>query len=121
MCGIAGFLLREEAADASTVRLMCDRIRHRGPDDEGYYVEGGCGLGMRRLSVIDLNTGHQPISNEDRTVWVVFNGEIYNHHELREHLTQRGHIFRTASDTETLVHLYEDEDVDGLARLRGMF
>jgi asparagine synthase (glutamine-hydrolysing) len=121
MCGIAGFLLREEAADASTVRLMCDQIRHRGPDDEGYYVEGGCALGMRRLSVIDLNTGHQPIANEDRTVWVVFNGEIYNHHELRDRLAQRGHIFRTVSDTETLVHLYEDEDVEGLARLRGMF
>jgi asparagine synthase (glutamine-hydrolysing) len=121
MCGIAGFLLREGVADPSAVRLMCDQIRHRGPDDDGYYVNGACALGMRRLSIIDLHTGHQPISNEDGSVWVVFNGEIYNYRELRERLLQRGHIFRTHSDTETLVHLYEDEGLDGISRLRGMF
>ena len=100
---------------------MCDLIRHRGPDDEGIYTDGPCGIGMRRLSIIDLNTGHQPISNEDGTVWVVFNGEIYNYQELRQDLISKGHRFRTNSDTETLIHLYEEEGTDGLHRLRGMF
>lgn len=121
MCGIAGFVLRHGVAELSAVRLMCDQIRHRGPDDEGYYVSGSCALGMRRLSIIDLETGHQPISNEDGTVRVVFNGEIYNHNELREWLRQRGHRFRTHSDTEVLVHLYEEEGTNGISRLRGMF
>ncbi|HLY17751.1 MAG TPA: asparagine synthase (glutamine-hydrolyzing) [Bryobacteraceae bacterium] len=121
MCGIAGFFLREDKADLATVRAMCDQIRHRGPDDEGYHVDGGCALGMRRLSIIDLNTGHQPMTNEDESVWVVFNGEIYNYQELRRDLLARGHRFTTNSDTETLVHLYEEEGVDGLRRLRGMF
>src|SRR5271165_5120127 len=121
MCGIAGFLLRNGNAQVSDVRAMCDLIRHRGPDDEGYYTDDGCGLGMRRLSIIDLSTGHQPISNEDGTVWVVFNGEIYNYQELRQDLIQRGHHFATNSDTETLVHLYEDKGTDGLHLLRGMF
>jgi len=76
MCGIAGFFLPQRRATAANVRTMCDRIRHRGPDDEGIYVDGGCGIGMRRLSIIDLSTGHQPISNEDGSVWVVFNGEV---------------------------------------------
>ncbi len=100
---------------------MCDQIRHRGPDDEGYHVEGGCALGMRRLSIIDLSTGHQPISNEDGSVWVVFNGEIYNFQDLRRDLAGKGHSFRTNTDTEVLVHLYEEEGVGGLSRLRGMF
>jgi asparagine synthase (glutamine-hydrolysing) len=121
MCGIAGFVLREGIADSAAVRLMCDQIRHRGPDDEGFYSNGTCALGMRRLSVIDLEHGHQPISNEDGTIWVVFNGEIYNFQELRDRLLQSGHVFRTRSDTEVLVHLYEEEGVDGIARLRGMF
>lgn len=76
MCGIAGFYLRNRAAELDDIRAMCDAIVHRGPDDEGVRVEGGCAIGMRRLSIIDLNTGHQPISNEDGTVWIVFNGEI---------------------------------------------
>lgn len=121
MCGIAGFVLRNGAAELPAIRLMCDQIRHRGPDDDGYHVSGGCALGMRRLSVIDLRTGHQPISNEDGTVWVVFNGEIYNHLELREFLDHKGHRFRTHSDTEVLVHLYEEEGTEGISRLRGMF
>jgi len=121
MCGIAGFYLRDRTADLRTVRTMCDQIRHRGPDDEGYHVEGGCAIGMRRLSIIDLATGHQPMANEDESIWVVFNGEIYNYQELRRDLIARGHRFTTNSDTETLVHLYEQEGADGLCRLRGMF
>jgi asparagine synthase (glutamine-hydrolysing) len=121
MCGIAGFVLRGGRAETALVRAMCDQIRHRGPDDEGIYVDGGCGIGMRRLSIIDLNTGHQPIPNEDRTAWVVFNGEIYNYQSLRDSLVSQGHRFATHSDTETLVHLYEQWGLDGLDKLRGMF
>jgi asparagine synthase (glutamine-hydrolysing) len=100
---------------------MCDEIRHRGPEDEGYRIDGRVGLGMRRLGIIDLVTGRQPIANEDGTVWVVSNGEIYNYRELRASLIRTGHRFRTYSDTEVLVHLYEEEGVNGLQRLRGMF
>lgn len=100
---------------------MCDQIRHRGPDDEGFHVDGPCAIGMRRLSIIDLSTGHQPISNEDGTVWIVFNGEIYNYQELRQELIAKGHRFHTNSDTETIIHLYEEEGTAGIARLRGMF
>jgi asparagine synthase (glutamine-hydrolysing) len=121
MCGIAGYYLRTRAADIASVRAMCDKIRHRGPDDEGFHVEGGCAIGIRRLSIIDLATGRQPISNEDDSLWVVFNGEIYNYSELRTWLEQRGHHFKTHSDTETLVHLYEEEGEESLKRLRGMF
>ena len=121
MCGIAGFLLREGNADHALAQAMCDQIRHRGPDDEGIRVEGGCAIGMRRLSIIDLSTGHQPMSSEDGAVWVVFNGEIYNFQALRKELIGQGHRFVTNSDTETLVHLYEQHGVEGLRRLRGMF
>jgi len=121
MCGIAGFYLREGGATLSAVRTMCDPIRHRGPDDEGYHVEGGSAIGMRRLSIIDLSTGHQPMTNEDQSIWVVFNGEIYNYRELRRDLLGRGHRFATNSDTETLIHLYEEQGTEGLQRLRGMF
>jgi asparagine synthase (glutamine-hydrolysing) len=113
--------LQDQPADLARVRGMCDQIRHRGPDDEGFHIDGRCALGMRRLSIIDLNTGHQPIPNEDRTVWVVFNGEIYNYQELREDLETRGHQFQTHSDTEVLLHLYEQEGAASVARLRGMF
>src|SRR6476660_1827129 len=121
MCGIAGFYLPNKSADPAVLRAMCDQIHHRGPDDEGYHVDKGCGIGMRRLSIIDLNTGHQPISNEDDSVWVVFNGEIYNFQELRADLIRQGHRFKTNSDTETLLHLYEQEGREGIAKLRGMF
>jgi asparagine synthase (glutamine-hydrolysing) len=123
MCGIAGMFGagRGCVADPAVLRHMCDVIAHRGPDDAGYYVDGPVGLGMRRLSIIDLATGHQPIANEDQTVWIVFNGEIYNFLELREELRARGHIFRTNTDTEVIVHLYEDFGSECVRRLRGMF
>src|ERR1700682_2282302 len=114
MCGIAGEVLRERNAELADIRSMCDQIRYRGPDDEGFHLDGGCGLGMRRLSIIDLSTGHQPISNEDGTIWVVFNGEIYNYRELRDDLACRGHRLATQSDTEALVHLYEEYGIDGI-------
>ena len=109
MCGIAG-IIRWDGRPVSEheIRGMCGVMSHRGPDDEGIYLKGGVALGMRRLSIIDLSGGHQPVSNEDGTVWIVFNGEIYNYRELRGELEQRGHVFRTDSDTETIVHLYED-------------
>lgn len=123
MCGIAGFYLLGGRADNSAERLdrMCAAIQHRGPDDQGTLISGGCGIGMRRLSIIDVAGGHQPISNEDGTLWIVFNGEVYNFGELTEYLKGRGHTFQTHSDTETLLHLYEEEGVKGLERLRGMF
>ena len=121
MCGIAGFYLRNRPAEIGDIQAMCDAIVHRGPDDEGVRVEGGCAIGMRRLSIIDLNTGHQPISNEDGTVWIVFNGEIYNYQDLRRDLIAKGHQFRTNSDTETIIHLYEQEGPEGVKKLRGMF
>src|SRR6202790_5523979 len=121
MCGIAGQLRLGASAELAQIRAMCDRIRHRGPDDEGFHIDGGCGIGMRRLSIIDLSTGHQPMSNEDDSVWVVFNGEIYNYQPLRQDLIRQGHRFKTNSDTETLVHLYEQEGVAGISKLRGMF
>src|ERR1051326_8139135 len=123
MCGIIGFVNfdREQTADPQTARAMAAAIVHRGPDDEGFYFNGNVAMGMRRLSIIDLAGGHQPISNEDGSVWVVFNGEIYNYRELRELLLARGHHLKTNSDTETLIHLYEEEGPEGLRRLRGMF
>jgi asparagine synthase (glutamine-hydrolysing) len=121
MCGIAGYVASTAPANQGTVQRMCDQIRHRGPDDEGFYADRQCALGMRRLSIIDLAGGHQPISNEDGSIWVVFNGEIYDFQELRRDLIARGHRFATNSDTETLVHLYEDEGVAGITKLRGMF
>jgi asparagine synthase (glutamine-hydrolysing) len=127
MCGIAGFVDRDGSAGsrreqrASVVQAMCDVIRHRGPDDEGFYVHDGVALGMRRLSIIDVATGHQPITNEDATIWVVFNGEIYNYRALRAALERRGHSFRTATDTETIVHAYEEWGEAAFSHLRGMF
>jgi len=122
MCGIVGLRGREgETVDAASVRRMCATIVHRGPDDEGIYTCGPCGLGMRRLSIIDLAGGRQPIHNEDRSVHVVFNGEIYNFPELRRELEGRGHQFYTHSDTEVIVHLYEEMGADCVKQLRGMF
>src|SRR4051794_32360501 len=130
MCGIAGFVDSQRLGPSNPARLeaefnlvhrMCEVIRHRGPDDEGIHVEPGVGLGMRRLSIIDLASGHQPIHNETRTVWVVFNGEIYNFRELRQELERAGHRFHTATDTEVIVHAYEQWGPSAIGRLRGMF
>lgn len=122
MCGIAGMIGRQDdIVDAADVRRMCQTIIHRGPDDEGIYAKGPVGLGMRRLSIIDLSGGRQPIHNEDQSVWVVFNGEIYNFPELRRELEARGHHFYTHSDTEVIVHLYEEMGSDCVKKLRGMF
>ena len=122
MCGIAGMIARPgDAVTAEQVRRMTDTIVHRGPDDEGIHVRGNVGLGMRRLSIIDLSGGHQPIYNEDRSVAVVFNGEIYNFQELRQELESHGHQFHTHSDTEVIVHLYEEMGANCVTKLRGMF
>jgi asparagine synthase (glutamine-hydrolysing) len=123
MCGIAGIVSAEagDRIDPAAIHRMCTAILHRGPDDEGVFVKDGTGLGMRRLSIIDLSGGHQPVFNEDRTVWVVFNGEIYNFPELRADLMQRGHHFSTHTDTEVIVHLYEELGADCVNKLRGMF
>lgn len=122
MCGIAGMIRRNgDAVRTDEVRRMTDTIVHRGPDDEGIHTQANVGLGMRRLSIIDLTGGHQPIYNEDGTVVVVFNGEIYNFQKLRDELQSRGHQFRTHSDTEVIVHLYEDLGADCIKKLRGMF
>jgi asparagine synthase (glutamine-hydrolysing) len=122
MCGIAGIVRWDGRAPAlDDVQAMCDVLFHRGPDDQGFYVDNAAALGMRRLSIIDLETGRQPMANEDGTVWVVFNGEIYNFKELRRYLQNRGHRFSTTSDTETIVHLYEEFGADLVDHLRGMF
>jgi asparagine synthase (glutamine-hydrolysing) len=123
MCGIAGILEfgRDARANAAALREMCRVITHRGPDDEGFYTDGAVGIGMRRLSIVDVAGGHQPISNEDGTLWIVFNGEIYNHLALREQLIARGHRYSTHSDTETVIHLFEEYGADCVQHLRGMF
>lgn len=123
MCGICGKLNFDNANGVSgaVLKSMADAIEHRGPDDEGFYRSGPVGFGFRRLSIIDLNTGHQPISNEDGTIWIVFNGEIYNYRELRQELKARGHVFATQTDTEVIVHLYEEFGENCVEKLRGMF
>jgi asparagine synthase (glutamine-hydrolysing) len=123
MCGVCGlvFLENGRVPELSTLRRMCDSMTHRGPDDEGQKVIGQAGLGMRRLSIIDLQTGHQPLSNEDDSLWIVFNGEIYNYRELRAELVKLGHRFRTNSDTEVIVHGYEAWGEAVCGRLNGIF
>ncbi|MGH9444198.1 MAG: asparagine synthase (glutamine-hydrolyzing) [Terriglobia bacterium] len=123
MCGIAGIVNNDstEIVRAGAIHQMCQAIAHRGPDDEGIYAHRSAGLGMRRLSIIDVDGGHQPIHNEDETLWVVFNGEIYNFPELRPELERRGHRFYTNTDTEVIIHLYEDMGSACVQKLRGMF
>ncbi len=122
MCGITGFFVNGPRAGCDGVlRRMTASLRHRGPDDEGAYIDSHMALGVRRLSVIDLETGRQPISNEDHTVHVVLNGEIYNFAELRKRLEGRGHTFRTQSDAEVIVHAYEEAGDAVVTELDGMF
>lgn len=124
MCGIAGIFDPSGRPDPERSEILTRMTRtlvHRGPDDEGYLVEGSVGLGFRRLSIIDLSSGHQPLSNEDGNVWIAFNGEIYNYLDLKSRLEAKGHVFRTQSDTETIVHAYEEWGTACLDELRGMF
>jgi len=123
MCGICGKYTTDQAGrpDGDLLRKMAGAMIHRGPDEEGFFCEGPIGLGHRRLSIIDLATGRQPMANEDETVWLICNGEIYNHRELREDLEKKGHRFKTRSDSEVILHLYEDCGEGCLQRLRGMF
>jgi asparagine synthase (glutamine-hydrolysing) len=123
MCGICGQFnfTSNEPVEPETIRRMTDSIRHRGPDDEGYLISGPLGLGFRRLSIIDLAGGHQPMSDAEETVWIIFNGEIYNFKELRAELEKRGHHFRTRSDTEVIIHGYKEWGTEVLNHLNGMF
>src|SRR5438270_1237483 len=110
MCGINGILNydRDERVDPARINAMNEALVHRGPDDGGFYVDRHVALGHRRLSIIDVSLGHQPLCNEDGTVWITYNGEIYNYVGLRNELIAKGHTFKTASDTEVIVHLYEE-------------
>ena len=123
MCGIAGIisLNSREPVEESRLKRMRDVLRHRGPDGEGLWIEGPVGLGHRRLSIVDVAGGHQPMANEDETVWITYNGEIYNHTALRPGLEKRGHQYRTRSDTETILHLYEEDGDRCVEHLQGMF
>lgn len=123
MCGICGTLFfdKNRHVDSHVLHKMMDVMAHRGPDDEGVYLSGPVGLGHKRLSIIDLNTGKQPICNEKGTIWIVFNGEIYNFRDLRNELIQQGHAFNSRTDTEVIVHLYEEYGADCVTKLRGMF
>jgi asparagine synthase (glutamine-hydrolysing) len=123
MCGICGKLAfdRDAVVGAPLMKSMLWAIRHRGPDADGVYCSGSVGLGHQRLSIIDLSTGQQPLGNEDGSLWIIFNGEIYNYQELRQWLVTRNHIFKTKSDTEVILHLYEELGTDCVTKLRGMF
>ena len=123
MCGLTGkiYLDRSRAIDRQELKQMTDTLYHRGPDDAGFYVNNNIGLGFRRLSIIDVEKGHQPISNEDNSIWIVFNGEIYNYQELHRDLVKKGHVFKTNSDTETLIHLYEQYGNECVKYINGMF
>ena len=122
MCGIVGIVrFNGDVVDEARLKRMRDVLRHRGPDGEGLWIEGPVGLGHRRLAIVDVAGGHQPLANEDESVWIVYNGEIYNHAALRPGLEARGHRYRTRSDTETILHLYEEEGERCVERLQGMF
>src|SRR4051794_33859925 len=123
MCGIAGIVSLTEGGtiDESRLRRMRDVITHRGPDGEGLWINDGVGLAHRRLSIIDVAAGHQPMTNEDGRYWIVFNGEIYNHADLRPGLQARGHQYKTRSDTETILHAYEEYGEKCVEHLKGMF
>src|SRR5213076_1085918 len=123
MCGIVGIVNLDprETVDEALLKRMRDVLRHRGPDGEGLWAEGPVGLGHRRLAIVDVAGGHQPMANEDDTVWITFNGEIYNHAALRPGLEAKGHRFRSRTDTDATIHQYEVDGPDCLAALDGMF
>src|SRR6266404_8923601 len=126
MCGISGEMIfnGRDRVDQAVLQAMCDAIAHRGPDDSGTWISPNCsvGLGSRRLSIVDLSpAGHMPMSNEDGTVWITFNGEIYNHAKLRVDLEKRGHRYHSRTDTETIIHLYEELGERCVEKLNGMF
>ncbi len=123
MCGIAGFYgtTVEISSKEDVLRRMLTRIRHRGPDQSGIYLSDQIGMGSVRLSIIDLKSGTMPLSNQEESLWIVFNGEIFNYIELREELVQKGHHFSTTSDTEVVVHLYQEYGLDFLQKLNGQF
>ena len=118
MCGIAGYVGFD---DERLLRKMCSHLKHRGPDAEGIFTAPGIGLAHRRLSIIDLINGRQPMTNEDGSLQLVFNGEIYNYEKLTKELKAKGHVFKTASDTETILHAYEEYGLDCVKHMRGMF
>ena len=120
MCGICG-QVNPAGVNQAELEGMLAAIKHRGPDDDGIFLDGKVGLGSRRLSIIDIKGGKQPIPNEEKTIWIVFNGEIYNSPQLRDQLADAGHQFRTHTDTEVIVHLYEEHGEDCVKHLRGMF
>ena len=122
MCGIVGVVERKaRALDEAVLGRMCEAIRHRGPDEDGFYRGEGVGLAMRRLAIIDLKSGQQPMHNAGRTAWIVFNGEIYNYKEVRAELIRRGHTFHTDCDTEVVIRAYDEYGADCPKYLRGMF
>ncbi|HEY3136227.1 MAG TPA: asparagine synthase (glutamine-hydrolyzing) [Blastocatellia bacterium] len=124
MCGICGIAIPEsvdQPVDEPSLIRMCDSLTHRGPDDAGVFIDGRVGLGHRRLSIVDLAGGHQPMSNEDGNVWITYNGEVYNHRDLRPWLEEQGHVYQNNSDTETIIHLYEEQGPRAVEQLRGMF
>src|SRR5262245_34005793 len=123
MCGINGiyYFNPGEVVDKTLLLQMRDSMPHRGPDEVGHYLKGNLGFGHRRLSIIDLSTGQQPLCNEDGTVWITYNGEIFNYEPLRQELLRQGHQFKTKCDTEVIVHLYEQYGPDCVKKLRGQF
>ena len=123
MCGICGIAYADRArrVDESLVMAMCDSISHRGPDDAGVRLAGHVGLGHRRLSIVDVSGGHQPMSNEDGRVWITYNGEVYNHAGFRSRLEGNGHRYKTRCDTEAIIHLYEELGASVARELQGMF
>src|SRR5438105_12864713 len=123
MCGIAGKVVLDEQARVTRgeIQMMLRPMSYRGPDGEDVYLDRNVGLGHLRLAIIDLNTGGESMANEDESIWIVFNGEIYNFQELRHRLLQKGHVFRSKSDTEVILHLYEELGPECVRELRGMF
>jgi len=123
MCGICGLIQvtgePRPVVDSHTLVRMTDRMTHRGPDDRGLHMSDGIALGVRRLSIVDVEGGHQPLSNEDGSVWAIQNGELYNHQAIRSELTQTGHVFQTSCDTEVIPHLYERYGASFPTKLRG--